>query len=660
MPLTLVVLSAPPLQAQSKMALRRYEVKEDLSNVANLNSFKAAIATRTEFVLTQAQRQKLARNAFVAVPSQAEQFFHIYESEHYGMRPRVPNFITSDCVLQLYHLLYDFSLRAIEVEHLLPVLRNLTQAMLEKSHDQYRQISDPTLKAAALKNVSFFGVAAKLLAFPDSTLPSECLAVIEAEVQKINLHEGRIGSSIFPFLHDYTQYIARGHYTRSEELTKFFFAMMWYGQNAFPFYLENRRTEEQIQQALLITKLLQESDRDGVKLLQLWDRIYSITAMYVGSTDDLNVHQFGQLMMEVYGENPTLEALADPNKLSLFYEKSDELPRPRIVSQAMGMPSGLQFRFLGQRFIPDSYMMQKLVNYPYRAWPLGLDVMAVLGSERAAELLDDTYQEPKKWSGYLPNRDKLRIEFAQLTEEEWYQNLFYGWLYALQSLLAERDETYPSFMVNTAWTDKELNTALASWAELRHDTILYGKSSAAEGGDGQEKEAQPKGYVEPVPEFYDRLLKLVRLNQNILQDHGFNLRNRALEQRMQQIEQHRSMRDGKRGESPPKILPPAPVAPDPRYSNYVFHQYENLLVFLRDVARKELAGEIPDSLEYDRIRNFGVEVENLSLRCLELDRNLPAMDWQTGEMTYGSPVFLRGWFEVEGPDRDLACIADVH
>ena len=34
--------------------------------------------------------------------------------------------------------------------------------------------------------------------------------------------------------------------------------------------------------------------------------------------------------------------------------------------------------------------------------------------------------------------------------------------------------------------DKNLNTALASWAELKHDTILYGKQSGAECGDGYE------------------------------------------------------------------------------------------------------------------------------------------------------------------------------
>ena len=48
-----------------------------------------------------------------------------------------------------------------------------------------------------------------------------------------------------------------------------------------------------------------------------------------------------------------------------------------------GFVAGLQFRFMGQRFMPDSYIIQKLVYWPEKPWPKGLDVMAVLGSRQA-------------------------------------------------------------------------------------------------------------------------------------------------------------------------------------------------------------------------------------------------------------------------------------
>jgi hypothetical protein len=67
-------------------------------------------------------------------------------------------------------------------------------------------------------------------------------------------------------------------------------------------------------------------------------------------------------------------------------------------------------------------------------------------------------------------------------------------------------------MQTEAWQDKELNTALASWTELRHDTILYVKQSYTMAEMGGMFEPPPVvGYVEPVPEFYARLLALTKM-----------------------------------------------------------------------------------------------------------------------------------------------------
>ena len=610
------------VQAQVNPTVKPYKIETSLRAVVNLSDFMKSVEhyTRKEFSFSNDQKEKLVQNGFVVIPSNAEQFFHVYESAHFGVTPRIPNFITSDCVLQLYHLFYDFTLRAIEVEELLPSIRKLTRAMLEESKEQYEELADPMLKAASLKNTAFFGVAAELLGIEQTLLPEDVKSEIEDELQKIEKHQGRENSSVFPFQHDYSQYIPRGHYTRSEELKRFFLAMMWYGQNSFPFEFGGKRTEEQILQSFLITYLLFNSKMENEPLVSLWDEVYSITTLYVGSTDDLNVYHFHELMNEVYGKDASLETLSDKERLSLVYERAEKLPPPKIVPELIGIPSGLQFRFIGQRFIPDSYIMQKLVHWPERPWPKGLDVMAVLGSRRAVNILDELYKEPEKWSEYVQRREKLEEEFAGLDDKEWYKNLFYGWLYALKALLEEKSEGYPSFMQNPAWTDKELNTALASWAELRHDAILYAKPSAAEGGGGSEEVPQPKGYVEPVPEFHSRLLKLVRLNKQILLDENL------LSEKVKEA----------------------------------FDRYEDLLSFLKDVSEKELLDKPLSYEEYEKIRYFGGELENLSISLVELDRNLSLYDGITGQRIEREYVQLRGWFEVTGPDRDVACVADVH
>ena len=122
------------------------------------------------------------------------------------------------------------------------------------------------------------------------------------------------------------------------------------------------------------------------------------------------------------------------------------------------------------------------------------------------EILIEYYKEPEKWPAYPAELEKPKEKFSKLTPEEWRQNMYYGWLWSLQALAKSRIEgkVVPYFATTPAWEKKNLNTALGSWAELRHDTILYGKQSGAECGGEEEyvHPPDPKGYVEPNVEFY--------------------------------------------------------------------------------------------------------------------------------------------------------------
>jgi hypothetical protein len=64
----------------------------------------------------------------------------------------------------------------------------------------------------------------------------------------------------------------------------------------------------------------------------------------------------------------------------------------------------------------------------------------------------------------------------------------------------------PYFMQTTAWHHEKLNTQLTSWAQLRHDNILYGKQSYT-GGTAC---SYPYTYVEPYPDLYEKLADFAR------------------------------------------------------------------------------------------------------------------------------------------------------
>ncbi|MBD3265372.1 DUF3160 domain-containing protein, partial [bacterium] len=184
----------------------------------------------------------------------------------------------------------------------------------------------------------------------------------------------------------------------------------------------------------------------------------------------------------------------------------------------------------GQRFIPDSYMFYKLV-YPNTSqfFPRGLHVMAVLGSDRAQEILDTVYQDTKD-EAFVSQLTMLKKEFAGMNENRWAKNLYWNWLYALMPLLEEKGEGFPLFMQNQAWADKDLATALGSWAELRHDTILYAKQSYSLRGMAPAFKYGME-YVEPNPWIFARLASLANYMIDGLE--GFNLLHEDFASRLQ-------------------------------------------------------------------------------------------------------------------------------
>src|SRR5690606_20487213 len=114
----------------------------------------------------------------------------------------------------------------------------------------------------------------------------------EKEFELVMDASGFTDSFMFPFRMDYSQYTPRGHYTRSEDLQKYFRAMMWYGQVPFNVYTDEESKEldlEQVTRALLMTYAL-FLENGGTPDAALWENIYDPTVFYVGKTDDLTIY----------------------------------------------------------------------------------------------------------------------------------------------------------------------------------------------------------------------------------------------------------------------------------------------------------------------------------------------------------------------------------
>jgi hypothetical protein len=562
-----------------------YTLPIDLSSVAGVQ----------EFELSAAQQSLLGQNGFVVAaptPGEYREFYQIYEDSRYRMKP---HFITTDSVLHVYHLLFDKTLRDLETRFFIPKLEALVSSMIQATQTQLDQLRGSALDEPAKRNLAFLYVAAHLLELNVST-PGEISALVDAELALIQAASQAEISPIWDredlpddkkLREVYNQYIPRGHYTRSDDLKRYFKTMMWLGRMTF-----RLRDTFETQRALLMTQAIRTtSSADGTPALSLWQQIYEPTVFLVGKADDLSYFEYGALSDAVFGSGATPQAFEDGEKLAAFLVAAEDLPPPQVNSMWVWIwedktEATKGFRFMGQRFTIDGYVFGQMIwrnvgtmDNP-RGLPKAMDFFAALGSEEALNILGDMGETA--YENFDSQMTKVRNELSALGQDSWTENVYWTWLHALRAVIDVKDARYPSFMQTQAWVRKDLNTALGSFTELKHDTILYAKQVMAELGGGPPDLV--KGYVEPNPEAFARLQALAEMTRDGLQSRGL------LDQTMAG-----------------------------NLANLI-----DLLSFLKTTAEKELAGQPLSDDDYFRIMYIGGELEALTIAASDCEVEGPA------------------------------------
>jgi hypothetical protein len=556
-----------PVEAHLPQEHEGYALPLDLGDVSNIDVFQ----------FDAEMEELLEQNGFVVAPAEYREFFSLYQGIHDQQKPL---FVTTDSVLHVYHLLFDKVLRTAEEEYFNANLIRLTKGMVWASEAQLDRLRGTSLEEVARRNVAYFAVPLKLLD-PGAQVPDEVRQDVEQELARIEAHEGFAPSAILPgYEEDYSQYVPRGHYTINEIRQRYFKAMMWYGRINF-----RLKELDEARSALLIAQALSRVEVGGEPASRLWERIYEPTVFFVGATDDLNLRDYQMLMQKVYGavpEDPL--AFADDSLLGQFISAARELPPPQINSMWVWISQDREeetqgFRFMGQRFVIDAYVFQQLIyrKVDGRFLPKALDVFSAMGSEEAYRLLDEMGET--QYPGYIDQMEKVRGEIAALEMDSWTQNLYWTWLHSLRSVVEPKDDQHPAFMRTRAWSHKDLHTALGSWTELKHDTILYAKQAYAE-LTAMQPLSPLKGYVEPNPEAYARLAALTRMTRDGLEERGI-------------------------------------LASHDRDS---LDQLEELLLSLKTIAENELAGESLSDSEYSLVNSYGDWLETLTIAAADKEQ----------------------------------------
>src|SRR5262245_22763166 len=203
-----------------------------------------------------------------------EGMFQLYDANR---RQGLGNYITVDFILTAYSLFVQEILTAVEEEILHATFHDLTATLVTTLQQHEPQPPEHSLALA------YVAVLYALLQ-PEAAPPPQVATQVQAELALIQAHQGIAPSAITGVQEDYSQYVPRGHYTRSETLQHYFRALLYAGRVGFVLQ-ESRATEVSAElaerhtaAALLLSRVIVEQDA----LRRAYDSIQRLLDFFVG------------------------------------------------------------------------------------------------------------------------------------------------------------------------------------------------------------------------------------------------------------------------------------------------------------------------------------------------------------------------------------------
>lgn len=468
--------------------------------------------------LTSPEQAVADKHGFVIGPADAPSYHLGYTAL---FKAHKAPYFTADAMLHAVHRSFDQILATIELvslqHELATLLAELRAGLLKQTEANAEARGDADL---------YLTVAASLLAGKAIVPEAGADAATVAELRKAaTLATGDATVSLFgkPMQIDTSMFKPRGHYAHRIELQRYFRALMWLGRIEIRIaeldgdtWQVNRRAYEA---SLLIAAAQSPTSKKA------WQRIDQASRTLVGPPDSMSFGGLDRGLAKLGGAKAAAaaedEMIANALQPEAVQRIGTQMLRPGAAPIA--------FLLLGQRYLFDSHVLSAVTygQLPIkRMMPSPLDVgHAVFHNPAATELLRDEFAR----YDYREALDAIRDEGDKMGPELWDTSITHTWLQALRELSFDesRDAPLPAVMKTPQWQRRMLNTQLASWAELRHDILLYAKQSVT----AMAICGYPDAYVEPYPRFFEKLAAVADRNRELIAALDFR-EHKAMRERM--------------------------------------------------------------------------------------------------------------------------------
>ena len=448
--------------------------------LACLVAMQVEVPTPEQLGFTAADAARLSKEKILLGREEFTQSYLAYRQQ------RLPYFITSDAMLNAFHVLFAESVFRMETHHarLLPGLLRRVDGGLREADPKAH--ANPDLFGRARERAMLVVATARTLLGDHDGPPSEAVAEVVRQIEAAR-GQGKpswLGPPESDFVAiDFGRFRPRGFYTRTELLQRYFRAVAWL--QSIPFRAD--KDEELLAIMLIGRSAGSPREKPDVKALT------SSFKEFAGDEDDLDLTYFARLK-EVPAKPQDWQGRVrrdwEANQKGKIQDQlilRDALPRPAL-------------RVLSALCLPDAVLFQKTTS-PQRPFPTGLEVAAILDS--AAVLPEG-------------DRETLRPIVEECRELFKGSSLYQDYFECLQKLFTEPDKDAPDFMKSEAWKRKTRQTALAGWAQMRHTWALQAKQSQSVLAHMD----RPPGFVEPNSEFFTMLASLAERAIALFEESG--------------------------------------------------------------------------------------------------------------------------------------------
>ncbi|HTR98105.1 MAG TPA: DUF3160 domain-containing protein [Bacteroidota bacterium] len=486
----------------------------------------------SSYGLTPYERGLIADHRFMVTDRQQRGSFGSTFLEIYSRD--LPVFISTDAILHAIHSSYDAILMSAEEGFLIAGLDSLLGALRSQMPALAAAYAPEPSMGPMLRDIDIYlTVASALLDGSAEPYFTEDAAPVGA-IQVLIANKGMSSLTLFsstPRYMDFSQFTIRGHYTQTPELGRYFQSMIWLGRTEIYLIAPESdgpappQTPADIQRQVVDGALLVEAAAKA-GAFPLLAKIDNVIRMFVGDPDNVTLPEV-QTLLGWTGVTAA-DQLLDTTAFAAFQDtlRAQPFAFQRILSQILASPDPYHpgkitpasaLLLLGQRFVADSYVSGNVVydkiSYQgapvWRPLPSKFDVLYALGNDAAAQLLAGELDQYH----YATNLAAMRYLIDGYDAGFWTSSLYNAWLGMIRACNPPQDRSaLPPFMATAAWWQEKMNTQLVSWAELRHDNLLYAKQSYT----GYELCSYPRSYVEPLPAFYDAAGRFARTGKDLL------------------------------------------------------------------------------------------------------------------------------------------------